>query len=86
MNRQQLSETLHCRLQLGSGLVWPWQQCAEDCAQPLKVIRRVHRKQQRCHTHEHAEEQQNAQESSVDLQIESAHHMFCSSSWCLANT
>jgi hypothetical protein len=82
IDRQQAPEMLYCSLQLVYRALWPWQEFAEHRTHPIKeeVILRMQGDQQGCHGHEHAEEQQNAQESQVNLQVEPAHYLSRSSS------
>jgi hypothetical protein len=65
IDRQQAPEMLYCSLQLVRRALRPGQEFAEHRTYPIKeeVILRMQGDQQRCHSHEHAEEQQNAQES-----------------------
>jgi hypothetical protein len=82
IDRQQAPEMFYCSLQLVHRALWPWHEFAEYRTYPIKeeVILRMQGDQQGCHGHEHAEEQQNAQKSQVNLQVEPAHYLSRSSS------
>jgi hypothetical protein len=82
IDRQQVPEMLYCSLQLTHRAFRPWQEFTEHRPHPIKeqVLLRMQGDQQGCYHHEPAEEQQNAQEGQVNLQVEPAHYLSRSSS------